>query len=113
MVGSEVAIAQMKPTQLSRSDEIARTIMEKANWDMRSVASVLTQDELPRGSWMLDLQASRSTLQAMLEKEDAEVVLLEEEGSDLVPENISSDGETSDEVDPKVIIMPLHEAAIK
>ncbi|HSI24364.1 MAG TPA: M48 family metalloprotease [Methylotenera sp.] len=113
MVGSEVAMAQMKPTQLSQADEIARTIMEKANWDMRSVESVLTQDEPPRGSWMLDLQTSRSTLQGLIEKEDAEVLLLEEEDSDLVPENISSDGEASDEVDPEVIIMPLHEAAIK
>lgn len=113
MVGSEVVMAQMKPTQLNRADEIARTIMEKADWDMRSVESVLTQDELPRGSWMLDLQASRTTLQHMIEKEDAEVVLLEVAGPSLAQENMSSDDKAGDEVDPEVIVMPLHEAAFE
>lgn len=112
MVGSEVVMAQMKPTQLNRADEMARTIMEKAEWDMRSAESVLTQDELPRGSWMLDLQASRSKLQHLIEKEDADIVLLEHEDSNLLPESMNSD-EANDEVDPEVIIMPLHEAAVQ
>jgi hypothetical protein len=112
MVGSEVVMAQMKPTQLNRADEMALAIMEKAEWDMRSAESVLTQDELPRGSWMLDLQVSRTKLQQLIEKEEAEIVLLEDEDSHLTQENISSSEEEADEAVPDVIIMPLHEAAV-
>jgi Zn-dependent protease with chaperone function len=115
MVGSEVVMAKMKPTQLSQADEIARTIMEKAEWDMRSVESVLTQDEPPQGAWMLDLQASRYTLQAMIEKEDAEVVLLADEDIDLTQEVAINAVEASDEIsldtDADVSILPLYEAA--
>ncbi len=110
MVGSEVVMAQMKPTQLNRADEMARAIMEKAGWDIRSVESELTQDELPRGSWMLDLQASRNTLQTMIEKEDAEVVLLEVGYPDLAQENIRI---VETEEDPEIIIMPLHESPVE
>ena len=71
MVGSEVAMAKMKPTQLSQADEIARTIMEKCEWNMRSAESVLTQGDPPRTAWMLDLQASQNYLLGVIEKEDA------------------------------------------
>ncbi len=119
MVGSEVVMAKMKPTQLSQADEVARTIMEKAEWDMRSVESVLTQDKPLESAWMNDLQASRYTLQAMIEKEDAEIVLLEDEDLDLTQEIASNDGEASDEAtneigfdaDADVNILPLNEAA--
>lgn len=117
MVGSEVVIAKMKPTQLSQADEIARTIMEKAEWDMRSVESVLTQGEPPQSAWMNDLQASRSTLQTIIEKEDAEIVLLEDEDVDLTQEIASNNGEASDEainelsLDADVNVVPLNEAA--
>ncbi len=114
MVGSEVVMAKMKPTQLSQADEIARTIMEKAEWDMRSVESVLTQDEPPQGAWLNDLQASRYTLQTMIEKDDAEIVLLEDEGLNLTLEIARNGGEGSDDVsldaDADVNILPLHEA---
>lgn len=117
MVGSEVAMAKIKPSQLSRSDEIALAIMEKSEWDMRSVESVLIQDELPQSSWMLDLQTSRHRLQNMIEKEDTEIVLLEDEELDLTQENISSDEQVGDDLNlednPEVIVLPLHEAAIE
>ena len=114
MVSSEVVMAQMKPTQLHQADEIAHAIMDKANWDMRSVESELTKDELPSGSWMLDLQASRTTLQAMIDKEDAEVALLEVEDTEIAQQNINSnEAVVSDDVDPEVIVMPLHEAAVE
>ena len=74
MVGSEVVMAKMKPTQLHEADEMARAIMENSEWDMRSVESVLTLDEPPLSAWMIDLQASRYTLQTMIEKEDALIV---------------------------------------
>ena len=73
MVGSEVVMAQMKPSQLNQADEMARNIMEKNEWDMRSVESVLTQDGVVKGAWMLDLQASRYTLKAIIEEEDASI----------------------------------------
>ena len=73
MVGSEVVMAQMKPSQLNQADEMARNIMEKNEWDMRSVESVLMQDGVVKGAWMLDLQASRYTLKAIIEEEDASI----------------------------------------
>ena len=73
MVGSEVVMAQMKPTQLNQADEMARNIMEKSEWDMRSVESVLTQDGVIKGAWMLDLQASRTALKTIVEAEDASI----------------------------------------
>lgn len=73
MVGSEVVMAQMKPTQLNQADEMARTMMEKSEWDMRSVESVLTQDGEVKGAWMLDLQASRAALKNIILEEDAAI----------------------------------------
>lgn len=86
---------------------------------MRSVESVLIQDEPLESAWMNDLQASRYTLQAMIEKEDAEIVLLEDEDLDLTQEIASNDGEASNEAtneigfdaDADVNILPLNEAA--
>lgn len=121
MVGSEVVMAKMKPSQLHEADEMARAIMKNSEWDMRSVESVLIQDEPSLSAWMIDLQASRSTLQTMIEKEDAEIVLLEDENLDLAQENISSDDEVNTEVNtdvnleasPEVIIVPLSEAGVE
>ena len=113
MVGGEVALAQMKPTQLNQADEIARTIMEKVEWDMRHVESVLSIDDAPQGSWMLDLQASKKTIHTIIEKEDAEIVLLEDEDVYLAQESISSDDEVSHNVNADVYIVPLNEAAIE
>ena len=88
MVGSEVVMAQMKPSQLNQADEMARNIMEKNEWDMRSVESVLTQDGVVKGAWMLDLQASRYTLKAIIEEEDASITDIPadyvEDDSDLI-----------------------------
>ena len=85
MLGSEVVMAQMKPTQLNQADEMARNIMEKSEWDMRSVESVLTQDGVIKGAWMLDLQASRAALKTTIEQEDA---LVTDIAADDVEENI-------------------------
>ena len=117
MVGSEVVIAKMKPTQLYEADEMARTIMENTEWDMRSVESVLMQDEPSLGAWMTDLQVSRFNLQTMIEKEDAEIALLEDEDADLTQENMLSANEVSAEVNAddnlEVIIIPLEAAGIE
>ena len=85
MVGSEVVMARMKPTQLNQADEMARNIMEKSDWDMRSVESVLRQDDAIKGAWMLDLQASRTALKTTIEQEDA---LVTDIAADDVEENI-------------------------
>lgn len=79
MLGGEVAIAKMKPTQLSQADEIAFTIMEKAEWDMRSAQSVLIKDELATSAWMLDLETSRIQLANKIEAEDVQITPLENE----------------------------------
>jgi Peptidase family M48 len=79
MLGGEVAVAKLKPTQLAQADEMARNIMEKAEWDMRHVESVLTKDDAPQGAWMLDLQASRIQLANKIEQEDAQITPLEED----------------------------------
>lgn len=77
MVGSEVVMAKMKPTQLNQADEIALTIMEKCEWDIRSAESVLTQGDPPKTAWMLDLQASQNYLLGVIEQEDAANLPLE------------------------------------
>jgi predicted Zn-dependent protease len=82
MVGSEVALARMKPTQLVESDEIALNLMNHQGWDMRSAASVLQFDEPESTSrqngWMQDLQISELQLQRMVEDEELAIVLLED-----------------------------------
>lgn len=120
MVGGEVAIAKMKPNQLNEADEMARHMMEAIEWDMRSAESVLTQGEPPDSPWMNDLQASQEALQAIIEKEDAEIVLLVDEDSDLTQANIadeelSDDGSSSvdSEADTPIEITPLNEAGLE
>jgi hypothetical protein len=112
MVGSEVALAQMKPTQLNQADEMALAMMEKIEWDMRHVESVLTKDDAPKSAWMLDLQASRATLQTIIEKQDAEIVLLEDD-SQALPEVVADEmledvAENTEQVaTEEVVIIPL------
>jgi hypothetical protein len=79
MLGGEIAMAKMKPTQLQKADEIAYHIMEKVEWDMRSANSVLTQGDMPTGAWMLDLEQSRIQLEKMIEAEEATIELLPED----------------------------------
>ena len=118
MLGGEVALAKMKPSQLSQADEIAYSIMEKTDWDMRSAQSVLIQGEPVTSPWMLDLEISRTQLANKIEKKDAEIALLEDENLDLTQENISRDDEVNadanvqlgPEASSEAIIMPLSEA---
>jgi hypothetical protein len=90
MVGGEVAVAKLKPTQLSQADEMALALMEKVEWDMRHVQSVLTKDDAPQGAWMLDLQTSRILLANKIEQEDAQITPLQDDfvsDDDLVDPN--------------------------
>ena len=117
MLGGEVAIAKMKPSQLHEADDVAYNIMEKVEWDMRSAQSVLIQGEPVKSAWMLDLEISRANLANKIEKEDAEIALLHDENVDLTQETISTDDEvnavSSAEVSPEAIIIPLSEAGIE
>jgi Peptidase family M48 len=69
MLGSEVAMAKMKPNQLLESDEIAINLMNHQDWDLQATADILQLDPSeisPENSWMQDLQVSDERLQAML-----------------------------------------------
>lgn len=71
-------MAKMKPSQLQTADEIARNIMEKSEWDMRSANNVLMQDEAAKGAWMLDLEQSRLQLEKEIAEQDAAIELLDQ-----------------------------------
>ena len=83
MLGTEVALAKMKPSQLLQADEIAVKILSQRDWDLREVASVLQMDEtdltstLTANNWLKDLQTSQHYLQQLADKEDATITLLE------------------------------------
>ena len=79
MVGSEVAISKMKPTQLVESDVIAVELLNQQNWDMRSVMSILQLENVEQTGWVKDLQTSTAYLQAMLDKEEASIIALSED----------------------------------
>lgn len=96
MVGGEVALAKMKPTQLSQADEIARTIMENVAWDMRHVDSVLTIDDATQGAWMLDLQASKKTLHSIIEKENADIVQLDTDHFEIKTIDVAAESQSND-----------------
>lgn len=81
MLGGEIAMAKMKPTQLQKADEIAYQIMEKTDWDLRSTNNVLIQGDTSTSAWMLDLEQSRIQLEKVIEAEDATIELLPEDMS--------------------------------
>ena len=103
MVGGEVALAKMKPTQLSQADEMALAIMEKTEWDLRSAQSVLMQDELSKSAWLLDLEVSRLHLAKLVEAEDAQVTPLD---GDLELEDIA-DLTLDEKADEAAIAQPV------
>lgn len=83
VVGSELALARVKPTQLVESDEIALNLMNHQGWDLPSAASALQFDApdstSPQNGWMQDLQISEVQLQRMVADEELAIVLLEDD----------------------------------
>jgi Zn-dependent protease with chaperone function len=79
MLGSEVALAKMKPSQLVEADEIAVKVLGQREWSLRETASVLQLDDIESTSnnWLQDLQTSQHYLQQLAENEDATIVALE------------------------------------
>lgn len=79
MLGSEVALAKIKPSQLTESDEIALKLLSSQDWDLRSTASTLQLDDFTQNSWTQDLHTSNVQLQKMVEAEDVAVIALEDD----------------------------------
>ena len=94
LLGSEVALAKMKPSQLLEADEIAlkvlnqRTVNTAINtleWNLRETASMLQLDETEliansaNNNWLQDLQSSQQYLQRLVNLEDNAVALLQTE----------------------------------
>ena len=91
LLGSEVALAKMKPSQLLEADEIAlkvlnqltvNTAINTLEWNLRESASVLQLDEAQlsansaNNNWLQDLQTSQQYLQRLVNLEDNAVALL-------------------------------------
>lgn len=74
MIGGEVAVSSMKPTQLSESVDIALRIMQNGEWNIRSACSVLHHDAPPENGWWQDLELSRDQLELQVELEEASVI---------------------------------------
>jgi len=79
MVGSEVALAKMKPSQLAEADEIALKLLSSQAWDLHSVASILQFDDFTQNSWTQDLHTSNTLLQQIVEAENLAVLPLEDD----------------------------------
>ena len=78
MLGSEVALAKMKPSQLAESDAIALNLLSNQAWDFHSVANILQFDETNQNSWTQDLKTSNTQLQQMVEAENLAILPLED-----------------------------------
>ena len=78
MLGSEVALAKMKPSQLLEADEIAVKVLSQPEWNLRETASVLQIDEpeSAANNWLQDLQTSQHYLQQLVNIEDNAIVAL-------------------------------------
>ena len=82
MLGSEVALAKMKPSQLLEADEIAVKVLSQREWNLRETASVLQLDETElsatsaTNNWLQDLQTSQHYLQQLVNSEDNAIVAL-------------------------------------
>jgi hypothetical protein len=91
MVGSEVALAKMKPDQLAESDEIALKLLGNQDWDMRSVANILQFDnDQSANAWIKDLQVSSDSLQKIVNQEVLALFPAEEESLPTREENITT-----------------------
>ena len=99
MLGSEVALAKMKPSQLLEADEIAVEVLNQHEWNIREVASVLQFDEtdstspLISNSWLQDLQTSQHYLQQLVDKEDEATLPLIETSSDVAESDLMDEEE--------------------
>ena len=114
MLGSEVALAKIKPSQLLEADEIAVEVLNKPDlslrdWNMREVASVLQFDETDvtspstSNSWLQDLQTSQYYLKQLVDKEDEATIPLLESSSDVVESDVMNEEESSGIINLKAV----------
>jgi len=91
MLGSEVALAKMKPDQLAESDEIAFKLLSNQGWDISSVANMLQFDsEQSQNGWTKDLQMSSDYLQKMINQEQLASLPIVEESLSNGEENVTA-----------------------
>lgn len=106
MLGSEVALAKMKPSQLLEADEIAVEVLKRPDWslrdwNMREAASVLQFDETDltspssSNSWLQDLEISQHYLQQLVDKEDETTSPLLDTYSDVAESDLMDEEENS------------------
>ena len=102
MLGSEVALAKMKPSQLLEADEIAVKVLSQYEWNLRETVSVLQLDETEltaisaSNNWLQDLQTSQHYLQQLVNIEDNAIVALETDT--FVIETVETDQMNKDQV---------------
>ena len=104
MLGSEVALAKIKPSQLTESDEIALKLLSSQDWDLRSTASILQFDDFAQNSWTQDLHTSNMQLQKMVVAEEVAILALQDdsllaETKPLTDEPTTTVGLTIEDVD--------------
>jgi Zn-dependent protease with chaperone function len=71
LVGGEVAVARMKPTQLQQADDIALKLMRAQGVDLANLLLDLPAEKENPNSWLEDLAATKRYLQVKV-KADAE-----------------------------------------
>ena len=102
MLGSEVALAKMKPSQLLEADEIAVKVLSQREWNLRETASVLQLDETElsatsaTNNWLQDLQTSQHYLQQLVNSEDNAIVALATDQVEADQVDASSDAPAAD-----------------
>ena len=102
MLGSEVALAKMKPSQLLEADEIAVKVLSQHEWNLRETASVLQLDETElsatsaTNNWLQDLQTSQHYLQQLVNSEDNAIVALATDQVEADQVDASSDAPAAD-----------------
>ncbi len=107
MLGSEVALAKMKPSQLVEADEIAIKVLSQHDWNLRETASVLQLNdaESTANSWLQDLQISQHYLQQLVNSEDNAIVALET--NQIETDSVELNPAEIDQADASIDALPI------
>ena len=71
LVGGEVAVARMKPTQLQQADDIAMKLMRAQGIELVNILGHLPNEKSHPNSWLQDLAITKHYLQAKVEVVEA------------------------------------------
>lgn len=69
LVGGEVAVARMKPTQLQQADDIALKLMHAQGVDLASIVQNLPAEKEHPNGWLEDLTVTKHYLQRKVKSE--------------------------------------------